>query len=72
MVRAITTPVPNRAQAMMAAWGEASTTRVSPGAASPNWKTLASTAMVRPTAIAEAITPKNFTRSWAAGVEPSQ
>ena len=57
---------------MIDACGAASTARVSPGAASPNWNACASITIVRPTAIDEAMTPRNFTRSCAAGVEPSQ
>ena len=38
---------------MIEACGEASTTRVSPGAASPNWNVRASITIVKPTAAAE-------------------
>jgi hypothetical protein len=57
---------------MIEAWGEARTTRVSPGTASPNWKVFASMTIVRPAAAAAAMMPRNLTRSCAAGVEPSQ
>ena len=57
---------------MIDACGDASTTRVSPGAASPNWNVRASITIVRAAAADAAMTPQNFTRSWAAGVEPSQ
>ena len=57
---------------MIEACGEASTARVSPGAASPNWNVCASITIVRPTATEAASTPRNFTCSCAAGVEPSQ
>ena len=43
-----------------------------PGAASPNWNVRASSTMVSAAATAEARTPRNFTRSCTAGVEPSQ
>ena len=43
-----------------------------PGRASPNWKVRASITIVKPTATAAAITPRNFTFSCAEGVEPSQ
>src|SRR6185437_16564221 len=54
------------------ACGDANTGRTSPATASPNWKVLASMLIVRPTAMADAITPRNFTFSCAAGVEPNQ
>ena len=57
---------------MIEACGEASTWRVSPGTASPNWNALASSMMVAATAIAETNTPRNFTFCCADGVEPSQ
>src|SRR5579864_8089561 len=57
---------------MIEACGEANTGRKSPGKASPNWKVRASITIVNPTAVAAAITPKNFTFSCAEGVEPSQ
>ena len=57
---------------MIEACGAASTTRASPGTASPNWKVFASSTMVSAAATAEARMPRNFTRSCTAGVEPSQ
>ena len=63
---------PSTSAFMMEAWGAASTARASPGTASPNWKARASSTMVRPLAAAAASTPRNFTFSCAAGVEPSQ
>ncbi len=63
---------PSTSAFMIEACGEASTTRVSPGAASPNWNVWASATMTRPTTTEDTRTPKNFTRSCAAGVEPSQ
>ena len=63
---------PSTSAFMIEACGDGSTTRVSPGAASPNWKVCASITMVSPAAIDAAITPRNFTFSCAAGVEPSQ
>ena len=63
---------PSTSAFMMDACGEGRTTRGSPGAASPNWNACASSTMVRPAAIAAAITARNFTFSSAAGVEPSQ
>ena len=85
MISVIIAPAPNRTVAtgcwlmkpstrarMMAACGEGRTARVSPATASPNWNALASSTMVSPAATEAAITPRNFTFSWAAGVEPSQ
>ena len=63
---------PSTSAFMMEACGDGSTTRRSPGAASPNWKVCASMTMVRPAAMEAASTPRNFTFCWAAGVEPSQ
>ena len=63
---------PSTSAFMMEAWGEASTGLRSPATASPNWKVWASMTIVKPAAVAEAITPRNFTFSCAAGVEPSQ
>ena len=63
---------PSTSAFMMEACGEGSTTRGSPGTASPNWKARASITMVSPTATEAAITPRNFTFCCAAGVEPSQ
>jgi hypothetical protein len=57
---------------MIDACGAASTVRVSPGAASPNWNARASSTIARPAATDAASTPRNFTRCWAAGVEPIQ
>src|SRR5665811_1539397 len=57
---------------MIDACGDASTGLKSPGKASPNWKVRASSTIVSPEATAAAITPRNFTFSCAAGVEPSQ
>ena len=57
---------------MIDACGAASTARVSPAAASPNWNACASITMARPAATDETMTPRNFTRSCTAGVEPSQ
>src|ERR1035438_1672821 len=63
---------PSTSAFMIDACGEASTGRKSPGSASPNWKVRASITIVRPDATAAAITPRNFTFSCAAGVDPSQ
>jgi len=63
---------PTTSSFIMDACGAASTTRRSPGAASPNWKALASNTMVSPAAVAETSTPRNFTFCCSAGVEPSQ
>ena len=63
---------PSTSDFMIAACGAGSTTRGSPGAASPNWNARASITIVRPAASAATAMPRNFTFSCAAGVDPSQ
>ena len=63
---------PSTSDFMIEAWGDGRTTRGSPAAASPNWNAWARRTIVRAAALAESTTPRNFTFSCAAGVEPSQ
>src|SRR6266704_942327 len=57
---------------MIEACGEGSTGCMFPGTASANWNPCANMTMVSDAAIAAAITPRNFTFSCDAGVEPIQ
>ena len=57
---------------MIEACGAGSTTRGSPGAASPNWNARASITIVSADGDAAATTPEELHLSCAAGVEPSQ
>ena len=85
IITAIMAPTPNSIQAtgcwlmkpctsafMIEACGAARIGRVSPAACSPNWKLTARITIASPTASADASTPRNFTFSCAAGVDPSQ
>ncbi len=57
---------------MIEACGAGSTTRVSPGVASPNWNARASIAIVSAAAAAATTQPRNFVHCCSRGVEPSQ
>ena len=63
---------PSTSDFMIAACGDGSTTRGSPGAASPNWNARESITIVRPAVIAPKAMPRSLVFCWAAGVEPSQ
>ena len=57
---------------MIDACGAARIGRASPATASPNWNVSARMTIARPAVRADARTPRNFTFSCMAGVEPSQ